>query len=110
LAESFARELYGDEFLGPWVTSFDKEDLEYSTEIIKESLDVKGFAEVSSYMFGDTIAKEQGYQPVGLSPFAGYAVGYQAVQSFMKVNNVGIEEATLLDTKEILYNCELFTK
>jgi uncharacterized protein YjaZ/uncharacterized membrane protein len=28
LAESFARELYGDEFLGPWVTSFDKEELE----------------------------------------------------------------------------------
>lgn len=59
-------------------------------------------------MFGDNIAKEQGYQPVGLSPFAGYAVGYQAVQSFMKMNNVGIEEATVLDTNEILKNCGLF--
>ncbi|MTT31480.1 hypothetical protein GMB86_05530 [Terrilactibacillus sp. BCM23-1] len=110
LAESFAKELYGEDVLGPWVTSFDNEDLEYSIEVIKDSLDIKGFAEVSSYMFGDTIAKEQGYQPVGLSPFAGYAVGYQAVQSFMKENNIGIREATLLSTDEILSNCRLFSK
>ncbi|MEJ8778411.1 DUF2268 domain-containing protein [Pseudogracilibacillus sp. ICA-222130] len=110
LAESFAKELYGEDLLGPWVTSFDKEDLEYSKEVIKEALDIKGFAEVSSYMFGDTIAKEQGYQPVGLSPFAGYAVGYQAVQSFMENNNVEIGEATLLSTDEILSNCGLFSK
>src|SRR5690625_1776939 len=110
LAVLFAKELYGDDFLGPWVTSFDKEDLEYSTMVIKDSLDIKGFAEVSSYMFGDSIAKEQGYQPVGLSSFAGYAVGYQAVQSFMETNNVGIVEATLLGTDEILSNCGLFSK
>lgn len=109
LAESFAKELYGEELLGPWVTSFDKEDLNYSIEIIKDALNVKGFAEVSSYMFGDTIAKEQGYQPVGLSPFAGYAVGYHAVQSFMKINNVGIVEASLLGAEEIINSCGLFT-
>ena len=109
LAESFAKELYGEDLLGPWVTSFDKEDLDYSKEVIKGALNIKGFAEVSSYMFGDAIAKEQGYQPVGLSPFAGYAVGYEAVQSFMKNNNVRIEEATLLDTDEILSNCGFFT-
>ncbi|MFJ7736516.1 DUF2268 domain-containing protein [Lysinibacillus sp. NPDC097287] len=110
LAESFAKELYGEKSLGPWVTSFDQEDLKYSTEVIKDMLNVKGFAEVSSYMFGDEIAKEQGYQSVGLSPFAGYAVGYQIVQSFMKNNNVGIEKATLLTTDEIISNCGLFTK
>ncbi|HHW38056.1 MAG TPA: hypothetical protein GXX18_12595 [Bacillales bacterium] len=49
-------------------------------------------------------------QPAGLSSFAGYAVGYQAVQSFMKVNNVGIGDATLLETREILNNCELFSR
>ncbi|UXO87369.1 MULTISPECIES: DUF2268 domain-containing protein [Bacillus] len=108
LAESFAKELYGEQVLGPWVTSFDKEELDYSKEVMKEALHMKGFGEVSSYMFGDTIAKEQGFQPVGLSPFAGYAVGYQTVQSFMRINNVRIEEATLLGTEEILKNCGLF--
>ncbi|WP_313802819.1 DUF2268 domain-containing protein [Cytobacillus sp.] len=110
LAESFAKELYGEALLGPWVTSLDTEDLAYSKEVIKDALDVKGFAEVSSYMFGDTIAKEQGYQPVGLSSFAGYAVGYQAVQSFMKENNVSIREASLLSTDDILNNCGMFSK
>ncbi|MEH7239500.1 DUF2268 domain-containing protein [Bacillus sp. JJ1562] len=110
LAESFAKELCGEELLGPWVTSFDEDDLEYSTNIIQEALNVKGFAEVSSYMFGDAIAKEQGFHPVVLSPFAGYAVGYQVVQSFMKLNNVGIKEATLLDTDQIINNCGLFPK
>lgn len=109
LAESFAKELYGEDLLGPWVTSFDQEDLEYSIEIIKDSLDIKGFAEVSSYMFGDIIAKEQGFQPVGLSPFAGYSVGYKAVQSFMELNRVGIKEASLLTTDEIVKNCGLFS-
>jgi len=110
LAESFAKELYGEELLGPWVTSFDKDELDYSIEVIKDALDVKGFAEVSSYMFGDKISIEQGYKPVGLPSFAGYAVGFQVVQSFMKENNIGIAEATLLETKEIINKCGLFDK
>lgn len=110
LAESFAKELYGEDFLGPWVTSMDKEELEYSTDVIGEALDVKGFAEVSSYMFGDEIAAQEGYQPVGLPFSAGYAVGFQVVQSFMKENNIGIAEATLLGTDEIINNCGLFSK
>lgn len=108
LAESFAKEMYGDQLLGPWVTSFDEEDLAYSFEVIKEALYVKGFAEVSSYLFGDTIAKSQGYAPVGLSPFAGYAVGYHAVQAFMKRQRVGIAEASLMGTADILDGCGLF--
>lgn len=108
LAESFAKELYGEQLLGPWVTSFDEEDLAYSFEVIKEALYVKGFAEVSSYLFGDAIAKEQGYAPVGLSPFAGYAVGYHIVQAFMKRHGIGIAEASLMETADILEGCRLF--
>ncbi|GAF11054.1 hypothetical protein JCM19045_127 [Bacillus sp. JCM 19045] len=77
LADSFAKELYGEDQLGPWVTSIDKDDLAYSIEVIGAALDTKGFAEVSSYLFGDEIAKQKGYQPVGLSFGAGYAVGYE---------------------------------
>ncbi|WP_449355526.1 DUF2268 domain-containing protein [Virgibacillus natechei] len=110
LAESFAKELYGTEQIGPWVTSMDKEDLDYSTDIIGEALDVKGFAEVSSYMFGDEIAAQEGYQPVGLPFCAGYAVGYKAVQSYMEKHNKTIFEATLASTDEIIHGCELFAK
>lgn len=108
LAESFARELYGQDSIGPWVTSMDEEDMLYSTQVMKNALNIKGFAEVSSYMFGDIYAKEQGYPPVGLSPYAGYAFGYKAVQSFMNLNHVGIAEATLLQADEIIKHCGLF--
>ncbi|WP_091495872.1 DUF2268 domain-containing protein [Amphibacillus marinus] len=110
LAEAFAKELYGEAYLGPWVTALDEEDLLYSMEIIKDALAIKGFAEVSSYMFGDEIAKEHSYHPVGLSPFAGYAVGYHVVQNFLKINKVSVREATLLSTNEILANCNFLTK
>lgn len=110
LAESFAKELYGAEKLGPWVTSMDKEELKYSTDVIEEALDVKGFAEVSSYMFGDEIASQEGYQPVGLPFCAGYAVGYKVVQDYMKNHNKTIYEATLASTDEIIRGSGLFAK
>ncbi|WP_010094727.1 DUF2268 domain-containing protein [Ornithinibacillus scapharcae] len=109
LAESFAKELYGTEQLGPWVTSMDKEEIEYSTYVIGQALNVKGFAEVSSYMFGDEIAEQEGYQPVGLPFCAGYTVGYKAVQSYMKKQNKTIYEATLASTDEIIHGCGLFS-
>lgn len=109
LADSFAKELYGDDQLGPWVTSMDKEDVDYSIHVIGEALNTKGFAEVSSFMFGDEIAKQEGYQPVGLSFGAGYAVGYEVVQSFMKKQNITIAEATLLSSAEIIRGSQLFS-
>ena len=109
LAESFALELYGAEQLGPWVTTLDSDDLEYSLYVIGEALDTKGFSEVSSYMFGDEIAKQQGYQPVGLSFCAGYAIGFEVVQAFLKKKNKTIYEATLLSSKEILKGSGLFS-
>lgn len=108
LADSFATELYGEEYLGPWVTSIIGEELEYSTHVVREALHLKGFAEVSSYMFGDEMARKEGYAPVGLSAGAGYAVGYHAVQSFMEQNHVSILEATLLDGEEIIKGCGIF--
>ncbi|WP_062047144.1 DUF2268 domain-containing protein [Bacillus sp. JCM 19034] len=108
LAESFATEMYGEEYLGPWVTSIVGEELEYSTHVIGENVNQKGFAEVSSYMFGDEQAKSQGYNPVGLSAGAGYAVGYQVVQSFLKKQNRTIYDATLLGTDEIIKGSGMF--
>ena len=108
LAESFAKEICGEEQLGPWVCHMDKDDLEYSLYVIGEALEVKGFAQVSSYMFGDEIAKKQGFQPVGLSYCAGYAVGYEVVQAFLKNSNKNIYEATLCSTSEIIKGSGLF--
>ncbi|NGZ74374.1 DUF2268 domain-containing protein [Saccharibacillus alkalitolerans] len=110
LAECFAEELYGSERLGPWVEEARKGggDFERSVSVFGEALGVKGFAEVAGYMFGDEIAREQGYAPVGLPPFAGYAVGYAAVRSFLKRTGVGIAEASILGTEEIIRESGFF--
>jgi len=108
LADSFASAVYGEQMLGPWVTDFDEEDLHYSIEVMHQVLELKGFAEIRSYMFGDEIAKEQGYQPVGLSYAAGYAVGYHVVQAFLNYTGVTIYEATRLSTKEIIEGSKVF--
>ncbi|QTD40921.1 DUF2268 domain-containing protein [Sporosarcina sp. Te-1] len=109
LADSFATALYGDRYLGPWVTSIDSEDLDYSMAVIGDALHTKGVGEVSAYMFGDEHAKKEGYQPVGLSAGAGYAVGYHVVQSFMKRTDTTIWDATLLGAEEIIDRCGLFS-
>lgn len=108
LAESFAKELYGEELMGPWVSNVNSDELNYSIQIIKDALGIKGFAEVSSYMFGDSLAKEQGYFPVGLPDFAGYAVGYHLIQNFMECNNKSIYETSQLVTQEIIQGSSIF--
>lgn len=108
LAESFAAELYGKEFIGPWVTSLDEDDLAYSIEVMRTALQKKGFADMSGYMFGDEVATAQGYDPVGMSYGAGYSVGYHVVQSFLNRNNVTIAEATLMSSEDILKGSGVF--
>jgi uncharacterized protein YjaZ len=52
LAESFTASLYGEEYLGPWVTNVKGQELEKSREIIGKSLNIKGFYKVLQYIFG----------------------------------------------------------
>ncbi|UTR05895.1 DUF2268 domain-containing putative Zn-dependent protease [Alkalihalobacillus sp. LMS6] len=108
LADVFAEELYGSDQLGPWAIGLEEEDLAYSISVMKDALHVKGFAEVSSYMFGDQYAREKGYQPVGLSFAAGYAVGYVVVKAFLKQTGMTIFEATKRSSDEILAGSKIF--
>ncbi|MGG0792906.1 DUF2268 domain-containing putative Zn-dependent protease [Brevibacillus laterosporus] len=102
LAESFAVHMYGEERIGPWVTHLVGDELAYSARVIRDSLHVKGFSEVRSYLFGDDLADKMGYQKVGLSSYAGYAVGYHLVQAYLKKTGRSIMEATLTPANQII--------
>ncbi|MCL1702605.1 DUF2268 domain-containing protein [Lysinibacillus sp. Bpr_S20] len=108
LAECFAEEMYGKELIGPWIADFDKEEMEYSIEVIKEGRMAKGFGEVSAYMFGDDVAKKRGYSPVGLSANAGYTIGYHLIKQYLVNSNKSIAEATLTPTEEIIRVSKFF--
>lgn len=109
LAENYATSIYGEEKLGPWVSKIDMETLESDVKpLIKGALDVTGMDHLTSYLYGDEIAKLRGYIPVGLPFCAGYACGYYMIKHYLKKTGKTIIEATLTPTEEILKETEGF--
>ncbi|GIP38572.1 hypothetical protein J31TS4_18520 [Paenibacillus sp. J31TS4] len=108
LAESFAESLYGYEYLGPWVKELKGEALEKARKTIGEALNVKGFNQARRYIFGDMLTSFEGAEASGIPPYSGYAVGYHAVQSFLKNTGVSIEQATVLEGEEIMERSKYF--
>ncbi|MGG5369317.1 DUF2268 domain-containing protein [Enterococcus sp. AZ196] len=108
LAEVFAEKLYGVEYRGPWVKEYDKEELEYTIEVMKDGRDVRGFDQVCAYMYGDEVAREQGYQPIGLSRNAGYTIGYHLIKDYLKNTGKTIAEATLTPSSTIVEESRIF--
>lgn len=93
LAESFASALYGEEFIGPWVTNVKGADLEKTRGVIADNLDVAGFMEVRKYIYGDHPMVHEG-KTLGIPYCAGYASGYHAIQAFLHKTGMTVTEAT----------------
>ncbi len=102
-AEAFAAAQYGEEIVGPYVTGVDGDDLAAARRLIGDGLDQTGFDTIRGYIFGDAVAAQSGFAPLGGMPvFGGYAVGYHLVQAFLKRTGIRIEEATFLPAAEIV--------
>jgi uncharacterized protein YjaZ len=109
LAESFAAELFGPEFVGPWITEVQPAALATARQVLGQALEVRGFNEVRPYIFGDEVlAAFGGDQPVGVPAYAGYAVGFQVVQAYLRKTGKTAAEATLVPSAEILRVADFF--
>ncbi|GER90415.1 hypothetical protein KDW_45770 [Dictyobacter vulcani] len=108
LAESFATELYGPEYAGPWVSGLSAEEVTRSKKIIGEALDVDGFNQLRRYIFGDETMNAWGVPGLGLPHCAGYAIGYQVVQAYMQRTGQTATEATFIPYREIIEKSEFF--
>jgi uncharacterized protein YjaZ len=103
LAESFSAALYGEDRVGPYVTQISADDLERARRMIGDALEVTGFDKLRGYVFGEASAAQFGHEAVGGMPtFGGYAVGYHAVQAYLKRTGKTIEEATFVSGEEIM--------
>lgn len=102
LAESFATSLYGEALVGFFVEDVAPDDLERARTIIGGALDVSGFDKVRGYIFGDDGAAQWGYEAVGVPQFGGYAVGYHAVQAYLRKTGLSVLEATFVHPREII--------
>ena len=100
LAESFATEQYGAEFMGPWVTEITGDNLARSRTIIGTNLDVRGFAQVRPFIFGGTLAGEG--EARELPHGAGYAIGYRVVQAYCTRTGQSTVQAMLTPAAEII--------
>ena len=110
LAENYATALFGEEFLGPWVSKTDKELIPLIKEIIHDGLGAQGLDNITAYLYGDEMAEMQNYPKVGLPYCAGYAMGYYMVKYYLEKTKVPIERATVLPAEEILSQVEDFWK
>lgn len=102
LAESFAAELYGPEYVGPWVSSLNPEETARAKNILGQALGVSGFDKIRAYIFGDEISKQWGGPALGLAHCAGYAIGYQVVQAYLQRTRHTATEATFVPYGEII--------
>jgi len=109
LAENFAVHLFGEDLAGAWVTKTDDETLhEYIKPLMKDVLGVSGLENLTPYLYGDEIAKAQGYFEVGMPYCAGYACGYHMVRYYLQKTGKSIIEATILPAQEILNELDGF--
>lgn len=101
LAESFAESLYGPDALGPWVTGISQEELLKARKLLKGNLGIRGFGEVSPWLYGDhpMIPPEKA---TGMPYCGGYAAGYHAVQAYLNKTGDCVEAATRVDGDEIM--------
>ena len=110
LAENFATTVFGEELLGPWVTKTDMELMPLIKEIIYDGIEVTGFDNITSYLYGDEMARIQHFPEVGLPYCAGYATGYYLIKYYSEKTGVPIEKATILPAAEILNEVKEFWK
>lgn len=103
LAEYYVAHLFGEEHIGPWVTKTDADALEdYIKPLMKDSLDLQGFENITAYMYGDELANLRSFSPAGMPYCAGYACGYHMVKYYLEKTKSTIYEATIRPAREIL--------
>ena len=108
LAESFAAELYGSEYVGPWVSGLSAQEVATATAILGSALEVTGFDKLRAYIFGDEISRQWGFPELGLPHCAGYAIGYQVVQAYLQRSGKSATDATFVPHLEIIKESGFF--
>ncbi len=109
MAESFAASLFGEEVVGYYVTQLYETMLDAAKSLIASGLNKTGFNIIRSYIFGDGLAAQSGYEPLGGMPtYGGYAVGYHLVQAFLQRTGLSVAEATFVPADEIVAQSQFF--
>lgn len=108
-AESFAGSLFGKDKIGYFIVEYEQEDFETARRMIGEGLHKTGFNVIRSYIFGDDLAEQSDYEPLGGMPiYGGYTIGYHVVQAYLQRSGRTIEETTFISADEIVAESGFF--
>jgi uncharacterized protein YjaZ len=109
LAEAFGVETVGDESLvGPYSRALSPEQLETVKPRFKAALETTGFDTLRGYIFGDWAAEQFGYPRQGIPDYAGYTLGYEVVNAYLKQTGKSAAEATYMPWREIVEGSRYF--
>ncbi|MBE9917588.1 DUF2268 domain-containing protein [Paenibacillus donghaensis] len=103
LAENFATSIFGEEFLGPWVSKTEANTLNKQIKpVLKNQLQLTGFDKIAPYLYGDELARVQHFVPVQMPYCAGYACGYYLIKFYLEKTKKSIFEATITPADQII--------
>ena len=108
MAESFAKDLYGEDVLGHYVTDFDSDQIGTARQLIGDNLTTTGFDKLRAFIFGDYWSQKLGLPIIGMPTFGGYAIGYHVVQAYLARTGHSIEAATFVPAMEIVTESDYF--
>lgn len=100
LADSFARQLYGD--LGYTRIGVPSQGDEAVYEKVVANLGITGMQNFAAYVHGDATAARFGAAPVGLPTGAGYAVGNRLMDAYLTATGRSAAEALLVEAEEVV--------
>ncbi|MCA9837212.1 MAG: hypothetical protein KC422_09855 [Trueperaceae bacterium] len=103
LAESFALEIVGDKSLiGPYSSALSQSQLEAVKPKFSAALYEADFNVARAYIFGDWAAEQFHYPKKGIPDYAGYTVGFELVQTYLRRSGKTATEATYIPWEEIV--------
>ena len=103
LAESFGLEIMGNTALvGPYCTALSAAQVEKDKPRFKEALEESDFNVVRGYVFGDWAAERFYYPAQHIPDFAGYTLGFEIVQAYLKRTGKSAAEATYVPWREVV--------
>ena len=108
LAESFGVELCGMQTVSPCVSALTEAQIAALKPRYHEQLELRGFNDIRGYIFGDWAAEAFGYVAQNIPNYAGYSLGYELVQAYLRTTGSSAAQATYVPWRTIVEQSRFF--
>jgi uncharacterized protein YjaZ len=90
--------------VGPWVSTLAQTEVATAKRLLGTALAETDFTVMRQYIFGDKMSG----QTRGVPNFAGYALGYHVVQTYLKRTGKSVVQATFIPPEEVIAESGFF--